>query len=184
MKNPKVNKKMSKWVAETIDSKPDDYFMNALLGMHVLPDQENLRFCFGYYRNINSKERFVFEHAWIEYNDTIIDPSLVVHGVSKLEDYTYIRFISLTLEEIEGHRAHCEENPDGMIGFNLFGYVLYDEDKHKDFTNGMRIIAAKNYACIPTETLIRIRFFDNIEDPIDELTFEKMFVKHPIEKAG
>ena len=48
----------------------------------------------------------------------------------------------------------------------------------------MRIIGAKNYACIPTETLIRIRFFDNIEAPIDELTFEKMFVKHPIEKAG
>ena len=121
MHNPKINKEMSKWVAETIDSKPDDYFMNALLGMHVLPEQENLRFCFGYYRNINSKERFVFEHAWIEYNDTIIDTSLVVHGVSKLEDYIYILFISLTLEEIEGHRAHCIDNPDGMIGFNLFG---------------------------------------------------------------
>ena len=184
MKNRVIDKKMSKWVAETIDSKPDDYFMNALLGMCVLPEQENARFCFGYYRNINSKERFVFEHAWIEYNDTIIDPSLVVHGVSKLEDYTYIRFISLTLEEIEGHRAHCEENPDGMIGFNLFGYVLYDEDKHKDFTNGMHIIAAKNYACIPTETLIRIRFYDNIKEPINELTFERMLVKHPIEKSG
>ena len=49
MKNPKVNKKMSKWVAETIDSKPDDYFMNALLGMHVLPEHENLRFCFSHF---------------------------------------------------------------------------------------------------------------------------------------
>jgi hypothetical protein len=184
MKNPVVDKKMSKWVAEIIDSKPDNYFMNALLGMHVLPEQENVRFCFGYYRNINSKERFVFEHAWIEYNDTIIDPSLVVHGISKLEDYTYIRFIRLTLEEIEGHRAHCIDNPDGMIGFNLFGYVLYDKEKYDDFIKGMKIIEGIDYMCVDKETIIKLALYIDIKDPIDELTYENILVKSPIEKAG
>ena len=31
MHHPKIDKKMSKWVAKNIDSKPKHYFMNALM---------------------------------------------------------------------------------------------------------------------------------------------------------
>ena len=60
----KVDNEMSRWVAETIESRPEYYFMNALLGMYLMPEPDNARFCFGYYRSRNSLDIFVIEHAF------------------------------------------------------------------------------------------------------------------------
>ena len=144
MKNPKVNKKMSKWVAETIDSKPDDYFMNALLGMHVLPEQENLRFCFGYYRNINSKERFVFEHAWIEYNGVIIDPTLVLKKY-RLEDYIYFSVGCFELEEISDFYFYNIQNSEDFENELDCHSVCMTLEKAEEYYLGMERIKALNY---------------------------------------
>ncbi len=76
MINSIKDKKMSLWIAQTIKSKLEYYFMNALLGMYLLPDSSALQFCYGYYVQIGTN--VVFEHAWIEYNDIIIDPTLVM----------------------------------------------------------------------------------------------------------
>ena len=75
----KVDNEMSKWVAETIDSKPEYYFMNALLSMYLMPEPDKARFCIGFYRYRYSLDIYVIEHAWIEYKGVIIDPTLVLN---------------------------------------------------------------------------------------------------------
>ena len=140
----KVDNEMSKWVAETIDSKPDDYFMNALLGMCVLPEQENARFCFGYYRNINSKERFVFEHAWIEYNGVIIDPTLVLKKY-RLENYIYFSVGDFELEEISDFYFYNIQNSEDFENELDCHSVCMTLEKAEEYYLGMERIKALNY---------------------------------------
>ena len=189
MKSKDVNKVESSVLALTIYSDPDDYFWNAYEGMLLALDQESIRFCFGYYRNINSKERFVFEHAWLEINGIIFDPSLSIFGPSKLEDYIYIEFFSLTAEETKNYRAYAEEtnlkrvaSSERIIGFNLFGYLEYGE-KYDDFAKGMDIVAAENYTCIDRNSLIRLGFYNDMNGPLNELTFERMLIKKPSDET-
>ena len=144
MKNPKVNKKMSRWVAETIDSKPEYYFMNALLGMYLMPEPDNARFCFGYYRSRNSLDIFVIEHAWIEYNGVIIDPTLVLKKY-RLEDYIYFSVGCFELEEISDFYFYNIQNSEDFENELDCHSVCMTLGKAEEYFLGMERIKALNY---------------------------------------
>jgi len=109
MINSTKDKKMSLWIAQTIKSKPEYYFMNALLGMYLLPDSRAVKFCYGYYVQIDTS--VVYEHAWIEYNDIIIDPTLVMTGIA-LEDYIHISAGRFDREEISDYYYYNIQNKE------------------------------------------------------------------------
>ena len=48
----------------------------------------------------------------------------------------------------------------------------------------MKIIEGIDFMCVDKETIIKLALYIDIKDPIDELTYENMLVKGPIEKAG
>ena len=189
MKNKDVNKVES---TRGLYIKPDDILWNSYMGqlLRLDLDQESMRLCFGCYRNINSKERFVFEHAWLEINGIICDPFNNWDLPRKLEEYIYIEFFSLTAEETKNFRAYEEEtnlkrvaSSERIVGFNLFGYLEYGE-KYDDFAKGMDIIADENYTFIDRESRLRLGFYNNNQKVgHDELAFEKMLIKKPSDET-
>ena len=140
----KVDNEMSKWVAETIDSKPEYYFMNALLGMYLMPEPYNARFCFGYYRSRHSLDIFVIEHAWIEYNGVIIDPTLVLKKY-KLEDYIYFSVGCFELEEISDFYFYNIQNSEDFENELDCHSVCMTLEKAEEYYLGMERIKALNY---------------------------------------
>ena len=140
----KVDNEMSKWVAETIDSKPEYYFMNALLGMYLMPEPYNARFCFGYYRSRHSLDIFVIEHAWIEYNGVIIDPTLVLKKY-KLEDYIYFSVGCFELEEISDFYFYNIQNSEDFENELDCHSVCMTLGKEEEYYLGMERIKALNY---------------------------------------
>ena len=191
MKNNKADKALSIIMANCINSKADDCFWNAYMGMYIHGPQKpsNVRYCFGCYRNTNSKERFVYEHAWLELNGIIYDPSLSVFAASKLEDYIYIELFNVSIQEIESWRAHIEvanklrySGDERIASFSILGYIQYDCEKYDDFVKGMNIIAAENYTCIDRNSKRRIGFYNEMK-PVDDLAFEKMLIKKPSDET-
>ena len=140
----KVDNEMSKWVAETIDSKPEYYFMNALLGMYLMPEPDNARFCFGHYRSRNSLDIFVIEHAWIEYNGVIIDPTLVLKKY-RLEDYIYFSVGCFELEEISDFYFYNIQNSEDFENELDCHSVCMTLEKAEEYYLGMERIKALNY---------------------------------------
>ena len=148
MKHPEVDKKMSRWVAETIDSKPEYYFMNALMGMYLMPEPDNAIFCMGYHRNIHRKDNWVIEHAWIEYDGVIIDPTLVMNDELPLEDYNYFDVMRFTLEEISDYYENHimdDTDDDDDLGCETLCYML---EKQQEYDVGMKCIKALDYICL------------------------------------
>ena len=144
MKNPKVNKKMSRWVAETIDSKPEYYFMNALLSMYLMPEPDKARFCVGFYRYRYSLDIYVIEHTWIEYNGVIIDPTLVLKKY-KLEDYIYFSVGCFELEEISDFYFYNIQNSEDFENELDCHSVCMTLEKAEEYYLGMERIKALNY---------------------------------------
>ena len=148
MKNPVIDKKMSKWVAKNIDSKPRHYFMNALMGMYLMPEPDKAIFCMGYHRNIQRKDNWVIEHAWIEYNGVIIDPTLIMNDELPLEGYNYFEVMRFTLEEItdsyEEHMMNDAEYHDDL-GCEILCYMAY---KKLEYDLAMKYIEALDYICL------------------------------------
>jgi len=140
----KVDNEMSKWVAETIDSKPEYYFMNALLGMYLMPEPYNARFCFGYYRSRHSLDIFVIEHAWIEYNGVIIDPTLVLKKY-RLENYIYFSVGDFELEEISDFYFYNIQNSEDFENELDCHSVCMTLEKAEEYYLGMERIKALNY---------------------------------------
>ena len=140
----KVDNEMSKWVAETIDSKPEYYFMNALMGMYLMPEPDKARLCFGYYRSRHSLDIFVIEHAWIEYNGVIIDPTLVLKKY-KLEDYIYFSVGSFELEEISDFYFYNIQNSEDFENELDCHSVCMTLEKAEEYYLGMERIKALNY---------------------------------------
>ena len=126
MNKNNVDKVISKFIGFVINSTPDDYFWNAYQALKHAADQDSVELCFGYYRNINSQEQFVFEHAWLKLNGTIIDPSLSIFGPSRIEDYIYIEIFSLSVEKAKCFYEYVREmnlnrasSTDKTFSFNL-----------------------------------------------------------------
>ena len=109
MNNSTKDKKMSLWIAETIKSKPEYYFMNALLGMYLLPDSPTVQFCYGYYKHTSGKA--LTEHAWIEQNGIIIDPTHIVSSIT-LQDCIYITAARFEREEISDYYYYNIQNKE------------------------------------------------------------------------
>ena len=140
----KVDNEMSRWVAETIESRPDYYFMNALMAMYLMPDPDKARFCFGYYRSKQSLDIFVIEHAWIEYNGVIIDPTLVLKKY-KLEDYIYFSVGCFELEEISDFYFYNIQNSEDFENELDCHSVCMTLEKAEEYYLGMERIKALNY---------------------------------------
>ena len=144
MKNPEVDKKMSKWVAKNIDSKPKHYFMNVLMGMYLMPEPDKAIFCMGYHRNIQRKDNWVIEHAWIEYNGVIIDPTLVLKKY-RLEDYIYFSVGCFELEEISDFYFYNIQNSEDFENELDCHSVCMTLEKAEEYYLGMERIKALNY---------------------------------------
>ena len=190
MKSKDVNKVES---TRGMYIKPDDILWNSYMGqlLRLDLDQESMRLCFGCYRNINSKKRFVFEHAWLEINGIICDPFNNWDLPRKLEEYIYIEFFSLTAEETKSFRAYVEEEKlsrqwthEYIDSMCMLGYLLYNGEKYDDFAKGMDIIADENYTFIDRESRLRLGFYNN-NQKVDhnELAFEKMLIKEPSDET-
>jgi len=182
MNKNNVDKTTSEIAGYRIHSKPDDYFWNAYQALMQAEDQDSMQLCFGYYRNINSQEQFVFEHAWLKFNGTIIDPSLSIFGPSKIEDYIYIEFFSLSAEKAKCfYKYVCEMNlnrtssSDKIFSFSLLGYLQYD-NQYDEFSKGMDIIAAEHYVCINRSSMMSLWWYNDMNGPMNELTFEQMLI--------
>ena len=118
--------------------------MNALLGMYLMPEPYNARFCFGYYRSRHSLDIFVIEHAWIEYNGVIIDPTLVLKKY-KLEDYIYFSVGSFELEEISDFYFYNIQNSEDFENELDCHSVCMTLEKAEEYYLGMERIKALNY---------------------------------------
>ena len=140
----KVDNEMSKWVAETIDSKPEYYFMNALMGMYLMPEPDKAIFCMGYHRNIQRKDNWVIEHAWIEYNGVIIDPTLVLKKY-RLENYIYFSVGDFELEEISDFYFYNIQNSEDFENELDCHSVCMTLEKAEEYYLGMERIKALNY---------------------------------------
>ena len=147
MHHPKIDKKMSRWVAETIDSKPEYYFMNALMDMYLMPEPDKARFCIGFYRSRHSLDIFVMEHAWIEYNGVIIDPTLVLKKY-RLEDYIYFSVGCFELEEISDFYFYNIQNSEDFENELDCHSVCASLGKAEKYSSYMERIRALNYICI------------------------------------
>ena len=142
MHNSTKDKKMSLWIAETIKSKLEYYFMNALLGMYLLPNSPTVQFCYGYYVQIGTN--VVFEHAWIEYNDIIIDPTLVMKAIT-LENYVYISAGRFNREEISDYYYYNIQNKEDFDNELDCHSVCTTLDKGDEYTQTMKLIKKKNF---------------------------------------
>ena len=135
---------MSKWVAKNIDSKPKHYFMNALMGMYLMPEPDKAIFCMGYHRNIQRKDNWVIEHAWIEYNGVIIDPTLVLKKY-RLENYIYFSVGDFELEEISDFYFYNIQNSEDFENELDCHSVCMTLEKAEEYYLGMERIKALNY---------------------------------------
>ena len=148
MHNPKIDKEMSRWVAETIDSKPEYYFMNALMGMYLMPEPDKARFCVGFYRYRYSLDIYVIEHAWIEYNGVIIDPTLILNKDIRLIDYIYFGMGCFELEEISEFYFYNIQNSEDFENELDCHSVCASLGKAEKYSSYMERIRALNYICI------------------------------------
>ena len=145
MHHPKIDKKLSRWVAETIDSKPEYYFMNALMAMYLMPEPDKARFCVGFYRYRYSLDIYVIEHTWIEYNGVIIDPTLVLNKDLRLEDYIYFCMACIELEEISDYYFYNIQNSEDFENDLYCDSVCMTLEKAEEYYLGMERIKALNY---------------------------------------
>jgi hypothetical protein len=118
--------------------------MNALMAMYLMPDPDKARFCFGYYRSKQSLDIFVIEHAWIEYNGVIIDPTLVLKKY-KLEDYIYFSVGCFELEEISDFYFYNIQNSEDFENELDCHSVCMTLEKAEEYYLGMERIKALNY---------------------------------------
>ena len=143
----KVDNEMSRWVAETIESRPEYYFMNALMAMYLMPEPDKARFCVGFYRYRYSLDIYVIEHTWIEYNGVIIDPTLVLKKY-RLEDYIYFSVGSFELEEISDFYFYNIQNSEDFENELDCHSVCASLGKAEKYSSYMESIRALNYICI------------------------------------
>lgn len=100
-----INTELSKKVAKSIKSKPGACFWNAALNVLIW---DNAEYVIGYVQLRESN--LLFAHAWIETNNSIVDPTLILEEEYNLEDFRFfpvLRFDrSKTQKEILRNGGH------------------------------------------------------------------------------
>ena len=64
---------------------------------------------------------------------------------------------------------------DKIFSFSLLGYLQYD-NQYDEFSKGMDIIAAEHYVCINRSSMMSLWWYNDMNGPMNELTFEQMLI--------
>lgn len=88
----KVNLERSREIADKVPPLKKQCYRNCFLGQWYLPGS---LYCEGYAINSNG---LVFEHAWLEFEGEVIDPTLI--GLFGKAAEFYVSAIKLTLEDM------------------------------------------------------------------------------------